>query len=87
MNNIIVISVSIIVSLIVYYYLTNTTTFNDTDEYENGYLSAEYSIKQGQDPQYLYDLCWDNTLSSDSWDKGWLQSCLDNGAKNNIWRD
>lgn len=50
--------------------------------YQNGYNSAINAMKynsQSNTPQAMYDIC--NHTSQNSFDRGWMQACIDKGAK------
>lgn len=56
--------------------------FNGSCSYDDAYELATEGIKNGDDPQELYNACHYSSISHDKWDKGWMQACVDNGAKN-----
>lgn len=55
------------------------------NRYSEGYLSAQAFIDNGANPQTLFEEWeqnhWDDDEASE-YDRGWMQACLDNGAKN-----
>lgn len=48
--------------------------------YADGYNAALETIENGYSPQEMYKQCL-REGNGDSWDKGWMNACVDKGAK------
>ena len=73
-------AVVIIVLMVILFYPFDTPTRSYQDSFQYGYREATKYIEKGCDPQELYDECDCNG----AFDMGWMQACLDKGAKQKL---
>lgn len=70
-----------LVALFIYYapkiFVSPVDIEKDVKDWQHGYRSAQSCIKNGEDPQYLYDQATDNC----EFDRGWRSACRKSGAK------